>query len=104
VREEVTMLLSHVQIRRPQQEMPRPAQEMHQTRHDPALVGAESRPEPAMAGAAPAARPAAQPGCWRTPVAERDPKAPATWGSIGRNAACPCGSGKKYKHCHGSLV
>ena len=104
VREEVTMLLSHVQIRGPQQEMPRPAQEMHETRHDPALVGAESRPEPAMAGAAPAPRPAAQPVFSRNPEAEFDPKDPATWGRIGRNAACPCGSGKKYKHCHGSLV
>ena len=31
----------------------------------------------------------------------RDPKNPATWGKVGRNEACPCGSGKKYKHCHG---
>src|SRR5690625_3732581 len=23
---------------------------------------------------------------------------------VGRNAACPCGSGKKYKHCHGRLA
>lgn len=28
---------------------------------------------------------------------------PATWGNPGRNDACPCGSGKKFKHCHGSL-
>ena len=34
-------------------------------------------------------------------VAERDPKNPATWGKVGRNEVCPCGSGKKYKHCHG---
>ena len=26
---------------------------------------------------------------------------PATWGKVSRNAVCPCGSGKKYKHCHG---
>jgi len=26
---------------------------------------------------------------------------PATWRRTARNAACPCGSGKKYKHCHG---
>jgi preprotein translocase subunit SecA len=26
---------------------------------------------------------------------------PATWGRVSRNAACPCGSGKKFKHCHG---
>jgi preprotein translocase subunit SecA len=33
--------------------------------------------------------------------ADRDPKNPATWGKVGRNEDCPCGSGKKYKHCHG---
>ncbi|MEQ9518905.1 MAG: preprotein translocase subunit SecA [Parvibaculum sp.] len=33
-----------------------------------------------------------------------DPKDPSTWGKIARNSACPCGSGKKYKHCHGALV
>ena len=36
-----------------------------------------------------------------TAVAERNPKDPTTWGKVGRNEACPCGSGKKYKHCHG---
>jgi len=30
-----------------------------------------------------------------------DPRDPATWGRVARNAPCPCGSGKKYKHCHG---
>ncbi|MBZ3693312.1 preprotein translocase subunit SecA [Phyllobacterium calauticae] len=35
---------------------------------------------------------------------ERDPNNPKTWGKIGRNEACPCGSGKKYKHCHGSFA
>ncbi len=34
---------------------------------------------------------------------ERDPQNPATWGKVSRNEACPCGSGKKYKHCHGAL-
>ncbi|WP_436398357.1 preprotein translocase subunit SecA [Roseobacter sp. S98] len=29
---------------------------------------------------------------------------PSTWGNPGRNEACPCGSGKKFKHCHGRLV
>ena len=28
---------------------------------------------------------------------------PTTWGNPGRNDACPCGSGKKFKHCHGKL-
>ncbi len=31
----------------------------------------------------------------------RDPKNPSTWGKVGRNEDCPCGSGKKFKHCHG---
>jgi preprotein translocase subunit SecA len=35
---------------------------------------------------------------------ERDPNDPETWGRVGRNEPCPCGSGKKYKHCHGQFV
>ncbi|AGB44124.1 preprotein translocase subunit SecA [Mesorhizobium sp. B2-5-9] len=35
---------------------------------------------------------------------DRDPNNPATWGKVGRNEACPCGSGKKYKHCHGTFA
>jgi preprotein translocase subunit SecA len=30
-----------------------------------------------------------------------NPNDPSTWGKVGRNETCPCGSGKKYKHCHG---
>jgi preprotein translocase subunit SecA len=30
-----------------------------------------------------------------------DPARPSTWGKVSRNAPCPCGSGKKFKHCHG---
>ena len=33
-----------------------------------------------------------------------DQKDPKTWGKIGRNEKCPCGSGKKYKNCHGRLA
>ena len=40
----------------------------------------------------------------RSDSAPRDPNNPATWGRVGRNEACPCGSGKKYKHCHGQLA
>ena len=29
---------------------------------------------------------------------------PGDWDKTSRNAACPCGSGKKFKHCHGALV
>ena len=35
---------------------------------------------------------------------EFDRNDPKTWGKIGRNEKCPCGSGKKYKNCHGRLA
>ncbi|WP_094283676.1 preprotein translocase subunit SecA [Brucella ceti] len=37
------------------------------------------------------------------PPAQRDPADPRTWGKVSRNEPCPCGSGKKYKHCHGAF-
>jgi len=33
-----------------------------------------------------------------------NPDDPSSWGKIQRNAQCPCGSGKKYKHCHGTFA
>jgi preprotein translocase subunit SecA len=36
--------------------------------------------------------------------AAMDPRNPQTWGKVGRNEQCPCGSGKKFKHCHGAFV
>jgi preprotein translocase subunit SecA len=65
--------------------------------------------ELAMADAALAAgtRPDARAPDRRAPLNTRraatslNPKDPATWGKVARNAPCPCGSGKKYKHCHG---
>ena len=36
-------------------------------------------------------------------VAELDPENQETWGKVSRNSPCPCGSGKKYKHCHGKF-
>jgi len=55
-------------------------------------------------GSAEPAAPAAPAG--PQPVANRranglDKDDPSTWGRVGRNSPCPCGSGKKYKHCHG---
>jgi len=48
-----------------------------------------------------AAAPAAAP----TPLVEGfDENDPSTWGNPGRNDPCPCGSGKKFKHCHGRLA
>ena len=36
-------------------------------------------------------------------VAGFDEQDPATWGNPSRNDPCPCGSGKKFKHCHGAI-
>jgi preprotein translocase subunit SecA len=36
------------------------------------------------------------------PEEERNPEDPSSWGKIARNEPCPCGSKKKYKHCHGN--
>ena len=47
----------------------------------------------------------AQPDSTLTPLIEGfDEGDPATWGNPGRNDECPCGSGKKFKHCHGRLA
>jgi preprotein translocase subunit SecA len=120
VREEVTFLLSHVELRaqEPEQanirhEQPR----MTESREDPAMAdaGAEaSQPEMALAGAGGGAQPAAPAGGGAggatrpEPVrhasgAHADPNDPNTWGKVGRNQPCPCGSGQKYKHCHGRM-
>jgi preprotein translocase subunit SecA len=34
----------------------------------------------------------------------RNPNDPSSWGRVGRNEPCPCGSGKKFKHCHGKFM
>ncbi|GAA5252336.1 preprotein translocase subunit SecA [Candidatus Rickettsia kedanie] len=33
---------------------------------------------------------------------DRNPDDPTSWGRVSRNELCPCGSGKKYKYCHGA--
>jgi preprotein translocase subunit SecA len=64
-----------------------------------AMAGAETLARHGIGGVSTAsaqAAPRAEPA-----PAERNPKDPTTWGKVGRNEACPCGSGKKFKHCHG---
>ncbi|KQI73622.1 preprotein translocase subunit SecA [Loktanella sp. 5RATIMAR09] len=55
----------------------------------------------ATAGAAAPAAAAEATGTVREGFDENDPN---TWGNPGRNDSCPCGSGKKFKHCHGRLA
>lgn len=73
-----------------------------------AMQGAtQPEPEGELVGASdtsPADAPAPDDPRGGTPLrqsVEVDPNDPSTWGKVGRNEACPCGSGKKFKQCHG---
>ncbi len=46
---------------------------------------------------------APEPAAAPAPAQEFVEDDPTTWGNPGRNGKCPCGSGKKFKHCHGRL-
>ena len=50
-----------------------------------------------------AAKPAAEPEAKSKPPPAFDENDRSTWGNPGRNDPCPCGSGKKFKHCHGKV-
>jgi preprotein translocase subunit SecA len=76
-------------------------QEMHEGRIDPSMALGEDG-EAAFAGGED------EGGSRRAPVVNRaaeviDPEDPSTWGKVARNSVCPCGSGKKFKHCHGRI-
>jgi preprotein translocase subunit SecA len=114
LREGVTAQLMRIEVvPAPQEQQPLPAMEAHKI--DPttgedemalAMAGGEalarigigramapSNGGAAMGGAAPGAQ-----------AAPRNPQDPSSWGKVGRNETCPCGSGKKFKHCHGRFA
>jgi preprotein translocase subunit SecA len=100
LRERVTNVLMRIEIRQNDPPpMPEPVRVTDMRHPDPNGMGGEL--EYADAGPAPAYGTAVQTA--RVPVmaAAVDPNDPATWAGTPRNAPCPCGSGKKYKHCHG---
>ncbi len=86
VRESVTVVLSHIEVR-----LGPPPEEQQAAPPPPPPPQArmrESRPSPALALAGADAF---------APPAKED------FGKVSRNAPCPCGSGKKYKYCHGRV-
>ena len=92
LRSDVTQKLAQIRPMTQEEQQAMIAQAQEQQRQAAAAAAAA-------AGGAAVASPAtaaAKPG-----FVEDDP---ATWGNPGRNDACPCGSGKKFKHCHGSLT
>ncbi|MDG2044133.1 MAG: SEC-C metal-binding domain-containing protein, partial [Maricaulis sp.] len=96
LRVDVTTKLMRVRFERPP-EAPQQPTNITESHIDPRT----GRNEMAPPGAAPVA-PRTAPTLRRasTPA---DPGKPETWGRVSRNAACPCNSGKKYKHCHGAV-
>ena len=97
LRDRVTTVLAQVQFQTAPDEddFQRPQQEMHETRSDPALQGGgEDGGDDGQA----------TPVNNRQAASEVDPNDPDTWGRVPRNSPCPCGSGKKYKHCHGKVA
>ncbi len=99
VRENVTRVLCHLELsfETPEEAESRQRQQiMHETRQDPALIGAGADGEEDFAP---------MPMTVRYAKAEEfDANDPQTWGKVARNAPCPCGAGRKYKHCHGKLA
>ena len=110
LREAVTAQLMRVEIMpqpTEQQMIPLPPMEGHKI--DPttgedemalAMAGAETLARHGIGGAGGAAV-AASAASRAAPAPERNPKDPTSWGKVGRNEPCPCGTGKKFKHCHG---
>lgn len=123
LRETVTQVLCHMEISSddPEGLMAYEMGDMEETRLDPAFSG-----DPGMAALPDDIHPAAQvqsmmqgptvfpagtdpadvPPGWRLhePLGRWvDPEEPESWGKVPRNAACPCGSGKKFKLCHGRV-
>ena len=97
VRGELTQMLSHVEVRA---EAPLP--ELERQPADGQMV--ESRVDPLTGEDNSAAPPVQAPVRTRQVAGEVDPQNPSSWGKVARNAPCPCGSGKKFKHCHGAAT
>ena len=74
-----------------------PKKQEFQAKHiDPTTGQNDAMPAKALPGGA------VPPGL--APSRKLDPGDPSSWGKVPRNSLCPCGSGKKYKHCHGKFA
>jgi len=100
IKHDTVVLLQRLQVRteeeieREERERQARLQRQMQALHaPPPAIGAAPEPEPPEPGAGPRSQ---SPGVPAAPFVREDRK-------VGRNEPCPCGSGKKYKHCHGAL-
>ena len=124
LRETVTSVMCHLELSIDADELAamdqadHARQETHETRTDPAFADANGRrqsmhpaavmqPQPAGTNVLSSATdPADAPPGWMLDEGLGrwvDPSDPETWGKVPRNATCPCGAGRKYKHCHGKV-
>jgi preprotein translocase subunit SecA len=105
LKERVTSMLSRVELAPEQPTSPEPffappVPTSFVESHPAALPAFASEPEMALELAGGFSQEPTQP----IQAEAVNPGDPSTWRGIGRNAACPCGSGRKYKHCHGRLA
>ena len=102
LREQVVTLLATLQLRMDAPQAPEMPRQMHEVHEDPALASA-MRDDPAFDPADPEGGGVATLHRPRAAKPALDANDPSTWGKVARNAPCPCGSGKKFKHCHGRV-
>jgi preprotein translocase subunit SecA len=101
IREDVTRVLAHAQFMAAPPELP-PMPEFMTTHVDPLTGEDNSWDQDAMSGLMTSTLPPLQ--IAQPLMAAELGGDPAQWeGRVSRNAPCPCGSGRKYKHCHGAL-
>jgi preprotein translocase subunit SecA len=96
LRERVTQVLCNVELQMGDQDDPlfnHGEQKMYEGRKDPAFAQGDDNDH-----AIPRL-----PTTGRKASANVDPNDQSTWGRVSRNSECPCKSGKKYKHCHGTV-
>ncbi|MBB3931909.1 preprotein translocase subunit SecA [Kaistia hirudinis] len=94
LRETVTAQMMRVEIMQSPPLMPQEVEDVEPIHLDP-VTGGNEMDETFFQAVASASLPEA---------AGVDPNDPSTWGKVQRNALCPCGSGKKFKHCHGRFA
>ncbi len=104
LRQKVTQDLCRIQPLTEEQQKQMIAQYLAQ---QAAAAAAAAAPAAVAAAAEPAPAPAEAPApatLANTARPEFDEADPVTWGNPARNDTCPCGSGEKFKHCHGKLA
>jgi len=86
--------LFHLRITQELPQIQKEMKDIRESRMDPAMQGKVANRENKIIG---------NPVKTHIKAEDRDQNDPSTWGKVARNEECPCGSGKKYKQCHGKI-